>query len=103
MATVEETTGAHLELEHEDSLEDFGDVSKGDAGLLGVQVLWKELQPELENARSAEGHLLGRNCHVLLYPQALQYLKITKWAMIMTIKTLILNAVVTLTETLSSS
>ena len=74
MATVEETTGAHLELEHEDSLEDFGDVSKGDAGLLGVQVLWKELQPELENARSAEGHLLGRDCHVLLYPQALQHL-----------------------------
>ncbi len=74
MATVEETPGAHLQLEHEDRLEDFGDVSKGDTSLLGVQVLWEELQPELEDTRSAECHLLRRHCHVLLYPQALQYL-----------------------------
>ena len=74
MATIEETTGAYLELEHEDSLEDFSDVSKGDTGLLGVQVLWEELQPQLEDSSSAKHHLLRRRCHILLYPQALQYL-----------------------------
>ncbi len=83
MATLEETTGAHLELEHEDSLEDFGDISKSDTGLLGVQVLWKELQPELEDSRSAKRHLLRRHCHILFYAQALQHLNaqglLTNW------------------------
>jgi len=74
MATIEETTGAYLELEHEDSLEDFSDVSKGDTGLLGVQVLWEELQPELEDSGSAKDHLLRRHCYVFLYPQTLQHL-----------------------------
>ncbi len=74
LATVEETTGAHLELEHEDSLEDFGHVSKGDTSLLGVQVLWEELQPELEDSRSAKHHLLRRYCYELLDPQTLQHL-----------------------------
>ena len=74
MATIEETTGAYLELEHEDSLEDFGDVSKGDTGLLGVQVLWEELQPELEDSGSAKDYLLRRHCYVFLYPQTLQHL-----------------------------
>ena len=76
-------TGAHLDLKHEDSLEDFGDVSKGDTRFLGVQVLWKELQPQLEDTRSAKDHLLGRNCYILLDSQTLQHLNtqgmVTNW------------------------
>jgi len=74
LACCQTDTYANLQLQHEDSLEDLSNISKGDAGLLGVQVFREELQPELEDAGPAKGCLLAGDCHMLLYTQALQHL-----------------------------
>ena len=65
----------HLQLEHECGLEDLSHVGKGDARLLGVQVLGEEVQAQLEEPPPAKGCLLAGHRHMLLYPQALQHLQ----------------------------